>query len=318
MLSNRQFPFVMATDDNVMYILEHVFKISKIFGMFPVIIKYQTATEFNFNQDKLVLILSVIKIIIMIIYDSLYVYRWFKVLMFEGGLANDASVILDILGMFLYHSTLHFMFLFILRCFKMFLPIFQDMQKANNLIKHRYNKSQRKNVIVIFYVYQTILTALRIFDIVNSRSSIFVFNAIASFLSSFNQNVLELQFISLLFVIYTLFKKINTKITYLFVKPLTIAQLDNLRNAYGILHDLCDKINRIYDCNIFIFLCVTNIFIQNSIYYIFKRFYDLFILKSELDYEVEYATMWLLFYCLKITLTFVMCTRVHLEVSNTK
>jgi hypothetical protein len=313
-LNYQQLRLRMSSDDNVLRIFQPVFKISNLIGIFPLQFHINSKNEPKIIKNKLVFILSIIKIIIMIFYDLYYSYTVTSYYISLQSVNPDSVNIINILSVFFYHSYLIYMLVFILRCQGMFSITVEQLYDINNLIGFKYERRQQIIVSSFLFVYLMVLTVLLLDQLVDCDSINSFINSCASYFSSCNQVLLEIQLFSLLYSLYILIQQINIQIKIIPNEPILETHLHNLKFAYGIVCDLCQHVNNIYSFNILTFLCYSNLFNQSNIYQILKNIYDMNFSSTVFSYNYD-SFIWLVFQNFRLVLIFWICILVHKEVS---
>jgi hypothetical protein len=207
------------------------------------------------------------------------------------------------------------MFFFIFKFYSNFPHIFQQLHISNTILP--LSKSPRNTILIIFTLYHLfpLISFIKKCNYFYNITFVHFVDSLVPHLIVSIQLSIDLQFFNFLYALFLLFQEINHILKNILVIPISQRRIDELRFAYGILHELCEYINNIYGITIIISLCYTNVSIQyltfEYIKMIFSVIYNMNV--NWLDVRITLRTLSMLS---RIFLLFWSCNRLESEVSN--
>jgi hypothetical protein len=287
-----------------------VFKFSRIIGIFPIKILFGSAIKCI--KSKFLFYYSNFIILFLILHSAIFYYGPFlrKIL---DNISSPNNMLFISINIF-FNAHLNFMFYFIFKCHSNFSRVFQQLHICETIVK--FKKSSRNKILIIFTVY-LMFPALSFIN----KSKIFYnmtflsFNdSIVVFLIETIQISVEFQFFSFCYVLFLLFEEINHILKNTPVMMISKRRINELRFAFGTLHELNEEINHIYGICIILFLCISNVSIQYYTFEIIKFIFNLlYNMNVNLNVRLVLRTCSILS---RIFLLFWTCNRLESEVSK--
>jgi hypothetical protein len=298
----------------VLYILEPVFWYSKVLGIFPVHITQNKSGNMLLTKGKLILLYSIVCIAGFIINDINFLLSSISYFIFKVGLSNHSENVLLIFFDILYDISLVNLFILLFYSYTHFLGIFKRFELINKIIYIPFSNVIRIKLIIFITIYQILVSIETVL-----LSYIFetVIESIISFLTSSVKLLREVQFVSIMYVLYILYKQINLELSNILTldPQKRIHMLYNLRLAYEIMYELCDIVNCTYGSSILLLLCYYNIYMQYAIFATIAQLYLNFLNLCFIYPVANTLTFGLITSCIRIFVLFWICIQVELEVS---
>lgn len=306
----------MGAHNSVTFALKPVYLVSKYTGILP--LKYSTC-RFNrvkILQDRKILIASLVYLIISNIRDFHYSYKSITSYIYSDESTFDAGNLLQCVGDIIFNFYMLVILYFVLKQVNCFPQILKQLTQINTVVILKNYRNVRVillswltffHVSFLFLISEHFLTSVE-------RSISSFFQTIMSTLASGNQMSIEIQFWSICFIVMQYYIMLNMKMeSYSKKNYVPKKEIEAIRLVYGMLHEICVKLNQIYSFCILSFLCIRNVYIQYAVYNIIKGMFDL-VTRGNQDHQLRVWVQWLLHDSVKVALLFWICVKIETEV----